>query len=278
MTGIRRGALFLAPLLLISIAASAAPQPDGPGTVRRYAIFGKTREEVVLRDQRLKGAVYYIVCGHGGPDSGARGERGGATLCEDEYAYDIGLRLARRLLEHDAKVYLIVRDPDDGIRDDSLLLCDSDERVWGGRVIPIGQLDRLRQRSAIVNRLVRINRRARYQRLVALHVDSRQEGNRIDVFFYHHSGSPAARRTATVLQRTIEEKYRVHQPWRGYHGTVAPRDGLYMLKNTRPRTVYLELGNIRNPKDQLRFISVDNRQALANWLSEGFLEDYRQSR
>ncbi|MBR9974473.1 MAG: N-acetylmuramoyl-L-alanine amidase [Bacteroidetes bacterium] len=269
--------LFLLIPLSYPIAASAASMPDGPGTVRRYAIFGPEHQDVTLRDNRLRGAVFYVVSGHGGPDSGARGERDGATLCEDEYAYDVGLRLARRLLEHDARVYVIIRD-NDGIRDDSLLACDEDETAWGGKTIPLPQLDRLRQRSAIVNRLARRNRNARYHRLIVLHVDSRAEGDRVDIFFYHHSTSPAARRTAIRLQDTIEEKYRRHQPWRGYHGTVAARDGLFMLKSTRPRTVYIELGNIRNPLDQRRFVSVDNRQALANWLTEGLLEDFRHAR
>lgn len=276
----RRRASIIAialPLLFIWIAASAALPPDEPGTVRRYAIFGKAREEVTLRDNRLQGAVFYLVSGHGGPDSGARGERDGSTLCEDEYAYDVTLRLAYRLLEHDAKVYVIIRDPDDGIRDDSLLVCDSDEQAWGSKEIPVGQLERLSQRADIVNRLSRRNRHYRYQRLIVLHVDSRQEGDRVDIFFYHHSASPASLRTATVLQETIEKKYDRHQPWRGYQGTIAARDGLYMLRNTRPKTVYIELGNIQNPLDQRRFTDADNRQALANWLSEGLLEDYRIS-
>jgi N-acetylmuramoyl-L-alanine amidase len=269
--------ILVIPFLLLWIAASAALLPDEPGTVRHYAIFGRNHEDVPLRDHTLAGTVYYLVAGHGGPDSGARGNRDGNTLCEDEYAYDVVLRLARNLLAHDAKVYIVVRDPDDGIRDDSLLICDDDEQVWGGKVIPAAQLDRLKQRVGIINRLSRRNHRIRYQRIIALHVDSRQEGDRVDIFFYHHSTSPASQRTATVLQETIEEKYRMHQPWRGYQGTVAARDGLYMLRNTRPRTVYIELGNIRNPLDQRRFISVDNREILADWLSEGLLEDYRLS-
>ncbi|MFA6235092.1 MAG: N-acetylmuramoyl-L-alanine amidase [Bacteroidota bacterium] len=270
--------VFIIPLFLSWIAASAALLPDGPGTVRRYAIFGKNYEKVQLRDHRLRGTVFYLVGGHGGPDSGARGERDGTTLCEDEYAYDVCLRLASNLLAHDAKVYVIVRDHDDGIRDDSLLACDDDEQVWGGKAIPVDQVERLRQRANIVNRLARRHHRNRYQRLISLHVDSRQEGDRVDIFFYHHSASAASLRTATVLQQTIESKYRVHQPWRGYQGTIAARDELYMLKNTRPRSVYIELGNIQNPLDQRRLIAVDNRQALADWLSEGLLEDYRLSR
>lgn len=265
-------------IILSFFALRAASPPDGPGTTRRYPILGPAYESVTVRDRALRGAVFYIVAGHGGPDSGARGKRGDATLCEDEYAYDVGLRLARRLLEHDARVYVIIRDPDDGIRDDSLLLCDTDETAWGGASLPVDQLARLRQRSRIVNRLSRAHGQARYRRLIALHVDSRSEGDRVDIFFYHHSQSPAARRTARRLQSTIEQKYRAHQPWRGYRGTVAPRDELYMLRTTHPRTVYIELGNIRNPLDQRRFIEVDNRQALANWLAKGLLDDYRHSR
>lgn len=258
-----------------SSAEGGGPRPDRP--VRSFPIFGPEHQDVEIRDRALDGAVYYIVAGHGGPDSGARGRRGRHTLCEDEYAYDIALRLARNLLSHSAKVYLIIRD-DDGIRDEKYLRCDSDETVWGGAALPAGQLERLKQRAAIVNRLYRRNRRAAYQRMVVLHVDSRQKGNRVDIFFYHHSKSAGGKRLAETLHRTIDEKYGMHQPSRGYHGTILARDRLYMLRKTRPRSVYIELGNIRNSFDQRRFVSVDNRQALGNWLSEGLKRDFAASR
>jgi N-acetylmuramoyl-L-alanine amidase len=258
--------------------ASEANTPRASGTTRIFPIFGPKYGKVTVRDRKLRGAVYYIVGGHGGPDSGARGKRDGKTLCEDEYAYDVALRLAHNLLSHDAIVYIITRDENDGIRDEKYLACDSDETVWRGKEIPVGQLDRLKQRANVVNRLYRRNRRVRYQRQIVLHVDSRHEGNRVDIFFYHHSSSKGGKRTAETLQRTIEEKYRVHQPTRGYHGYVIARDRLYMLRKTLPRTVYIELGNIRNAQDQRRFVSADNRQALANWLSEGLMEDFLRAR
>ncbi len=279
--GKSRPAAFALLLLLLQesavLCAPVADPPEPAAEVRTFPIFGPEYERVEIRDRRLRGAVYYIVAGHGGPDSGARGKREGHTLCEDEYAYDVALRLARNLLSHDAKVYLITRDSNDGIRDGKYLSCDRDEHVWGGAAMPRDQLARLRQRADIVNRLAHRNRFAKYQRLIVLHVDSRQRGNRVDIFFYHHSASAAGRRTASILQRTIEQNYRIHQPWRGYHGTVEPRDRLYMLRRTTPGTVYIELGNIRNPLDQRRFISADNRQALGNWLGEGLLEDFQHS-
>ena len=247
------------------------------GKTRSFDIFGSTYRDVPLRDHMLRGAVFYIVSGHGGPDSGARGKREKHTLCEDEYAYDVALRLAHNLLSHNAKVYIVTRDENDGIRDDKYLPCDSDETVWRGKAIPSGQLERLKQRADVVNQLYRKNRKAAYHRQIVLHVDSRAKGDRVDIYFYHHSSSAAGKTTADILQRTIEEKYKVHQPRRGYQGTVESRDRLYMLRKTLPRTVYIELGNIRNALDQRRFVSSDNRQALANWLSEGLQEDFRKN-
>ena len=40
-----------------------------------------------------------------------------------------------------------------------------------------------------------------------------------------------------------------------------------MLRETKGKSVYIELGNIRNHDDQQRFLK-DNRQALANWMYE----------
>ena len=67
-------------------------------TSRNYSIFGKKYQNTPLVSSKLKGKVFYLVSGHGGPDSGARGKRSGRTLCEDEYAYDVSLRLLRLLL------------------------------------------------------------------------------------------------------------------------------------------------------------------------------------
>jgi len=36
-------------------------------------IFGKDHEAVTIQDSLLKGAVYYLIAGHGGPDPGAIG-------------------------------------------------------------------------------------------------------------------------------------------------------------------------------------------------------------
>ena len=238
-------------------------------------LWGKKREEYRIESHELDGAVIYLISGHGGPDPGASGKYGEHILNEDEYAYDITLRLGKRLREMGATVYFIVQDENDGIRDDQFLEYDNDETCMG-EVVPLDQTERLRQRVKKVNQLSKENKSVKYQRSISIHLDSRSNTEQIDVFFYYHHSSKKGRDMAETLRETMDAKYKQHQPSRGFSGTVEER-GLYEVKFTRPVSVFIELGNIRNYRDQQRFILEGNRQALANWLSEGIVKDYQNS-
>ena len=244
--------------------------------IKTYDIFGKKYEDVEITDSDLNGAIYYLVSGHGGPDPGAIGRYGSNNLCEDEYAYDVTLRLARELIKHGATVYMITRDLNDGIRDDSFLKADKDEVCYPDKRIPLNQIKRLQQRTGVVNNLYKKNKPS-FQRMIVIHVDSRGTGENIDVFFYHDKRSTTGLKAAQILQKTFQEKYSEHQPGRGYHGSVSTRN-LYVIRNSYPVTVYIELGNINHFRDQQRFIIADNRQAVANWLSEGLITDFKNNK
>ncbi len=237
-------------------------------------LFGKERERFILESDDLKGAVFHLVSGHGGPDPGALGNYGEKTLAEDEYAYDITLRLAKKLTENGAKVNMIIRDDNDGIRDDSYLEMDKDETCLG-KTIPLEQNDRLKQRTRAVNSLY-IKNKPSFQRCVIIHVDSRSKSKEIDVFFYHAPKSKSGEKAANSILSVFDSKYNQHQPSRGYSGIVEKRN-LYLLRKTYPTAVFVELGNIRNFRDQQRFIIENNRQALANWMYEGLLSDFKSN-
>ncbi|NOU58598.1 N-acetylmuramoyl-L-alanine amidase family protein [Marinifilum caeruleilacunae] len=248
----------------------------------RYSTFnipllGTEHAKVKQTDNVLEGAVIHLVAGHGGPDPGAVGKVSGNTICEDEYAYDIVLRMGKELISHGAKVHFIIRDMNDGIRNAAFLKPDKDEKCYPSQTIPRKQTPRLRQRAAAVNILARKEKPGTYQRLIVLHLDSRSKRNRTDVYFYHHAGSKKGKSMALTLQKKMKAKYAKHQPNRKYTGTVGSRR-LYMLKTTTPPSVFVELGNINNYRDQIRFTKTDNRQALANWLCEGIIEDYRMQK
>lgn len=235
-------------------------------------LFGKGYERVRRVSSELKGACFYLVSGHGGPDPGAIGRIGNHELHEDEYAYDIILRLARNLKQHGAKVYVIIQDEKDGIRND-YYLNNSERETCMGEKIPLNQIARLQQRCDKINALYRKDK-SKYKRAVFIHVDSRGRSDQVDVFFYHALGSKSGKRLAQNIRDTFEKKYDKHQPNRGFGGTVSGRE-LYVLRRTTPASVFLELGNIQNKKDQQRLIIPSNRQALADWICKGIIKDYQ---
>ena len=75
---------------------------------------------------------------------------------------------------------------------------------------------------------------------------------------------------AKKMQATLEAKY-AQKANRDYTGSVTTRD-LHMLRETKPTTVFVEIGNIRNEFDRKRIMIKNNRQAIASWLAEGFMK------
>lgn len=238
-------------------------------------LFGKALADVKVTSNRLSNACFYVVSGHGGPDPGAIGKVGKAELHEDEYASDIALRLARNLMQEGAEVHIIIQDAKDGIRDDRFL-SNSKRETCMGDPIPLNQVQRLQQRCDKINALYRKDRKNHnYCRAIFIHVDSRSKSAQTDVFFYHSERKADSKRLAHTMKDTFESKYGTHQPNRGFSGTVSGRN-LYVLAHTTPTSVFVELGNIQNTFDQQRFVMSSNRQALAKWLCEGFLKDYKR--
>ncbi|MGB0851045.1 MAG: N-acetylmuramoyl-L-alanine amidase family protein [Bacteroidia bacterium] len=237
-----------------------------------FPIFGKNYEKTSIYSDKLEGQVYYLISGHGGPDPGAIGKKDGHILCEDEYAYDVTLRFARDLLQQGATVYLITRD-DDGIRDKEYLESDKDETVWYNQSIPLNQVRRLKQRTTKINELYDKHKKegATIQRVVEIHIDSRYVNQKVDIFFYYYPGSKKGKEMANTMFSTIKSEYEEHQANRGYRGVVKSRD-LHTLRESKPPVVYIELGNITNEFDQKRLLIVNNRQAIANWLTQGVLK------
>lgn len=239
-------------------------------TQGKEPLFGKQYASYKIVSNKLEGASFYLVSGHGGPDPGAIGTMNGHQLHEDEYAYDIILRLARNLLMNGAKVHIIIQDAKDGIRN-QLYLNNSKRETCMGKAIPIGQVARLKQRCDKINSLASADK-SNYKRAIFIHVDSRGKQKRTDVFFYHSKNS-LSKRLAKQMKSTFSHKYDTHQPGRGFRGTVGYR-GLYVIEHTQIPLTFVELGNIQNSFDQQRLIHHNNRQALANWLCEGIIKDY----
>lgn len=259
-----------ASVFVFPVSAQKKKNPSG-----KEPLFGKALASYPITSNELSGACFYLVGGHGGPDPGAIGKYQGYNLHEDEYAYDIVLRLGRELLMRGAKVHFIIQDKKDGIRDGKILKNSKRETCMGAS-IPLDQVARLKQRSQKIDRLYRKDK-SNYKRAIFVHVDSRSQGKQTDVYFYHAPGSKQGKRLANRMRSTLQQKYKQHQPGRGFKGTVSERN-LYVLRNTQPAGVYLELGNIRNSRDQQRLVLENNRQALAKWIAQAIVADYKQGK
>jgi len=205
-------------------------------------IYGKQYAKVDFIDQELQGKVFYVVSGHGGPDPGAMCTDCSSKLCEDEY-------------------------------DQSILKCDSDERLANNSKLPINQLKRLQQRTDYINGKWKAykNQGLNDQYLISIHIDSNNSSHKQDVFFCYAKGSNSSKSLASGLRDKFTEKYKQHQKNKNYKGFLQER-GLYVLRKTAPPAVLVELANIRNRNNHKRILSSENREALAKWLYEGLAE------
>jgi N-acetylmuramoyl-L-alanine amidase len=265
------------------VAAIADTPKDEPVEVEKKAkdeghyeiepLFGEDKQKVKIESYDLKNEVYYIVSGHGGIDPGALCTDCPDRLCEDEYAYDVSLRLSRKLMSNGATVHIIVQDEDDGIRSEQILKCDKDETISGKKITSKSQLYRLRRRAGAVNHLYMKHKKQGVKKQVAVmvHVDSnRDPKKRIDAYFFHHKSSKSSKALATSMRDKFKEKYDYYQKDRGYNGSVKACN-LFMINNTYPTSVLVELANIKNKNDQKRLIRANNRELLAQWMYEGIV-------
>jgi len=103
-----------------------------------------------------------------------------------------------------------------------------------------------------------------------VHVDSRHAETQTDLFFYHQRKNKKSKSLTEELRNTMDRNYRRNGRTREYRGAILTRD-LHMLREVDVPTVYIELGNIQHSFDQKRVLQYTNRQALANWWTEGIM-------
>ncbi len=203
--------------------------------------------------------------------------REGVKIFEDEYVMDISLRLARELESYGAGVVMAIED--EGIRDIKFLPRDRDETLLKGKAISADQKTRLRDRVEPINRMYSSNGgKKKHQRFLALHIDFREDnGTHVDFDVFFHEDSDAGQQLATQLQRNIEGYYDSRLGGRDFVGRIVGQpdeDSFFVLRETRMPAVLVELANISNELDQLRFIVIDSRQTIAELLCLGLIGEW----
>ena len=252
------------------------PKSTNIGKIYTEPLFGKAKEKYSIQTNQLKDACFFLVSGHGGWDSGATTKINGYEIHEDEYAYDVMLRLARNLLEHGATVHIIIQDPNDGIREERFLKNSSNETCMG-EPIKSPDIPKLEQRTNKINELSQKSK-AKYQRAIFIHIDSFDDSKvGIDPYFFEQNNSAASKKLATAMRTVMKAKYGKHQPDKLFKERIREQN-IKVLRDTKVPSVLVELANIQCPKNHERLLSPNNRAALANWMLEGFIKDYQSEK
>ena len=87
---------------------------------------------------------------------------------------------------------------------------------------------------------------------------------------------PDHQKQSEVVQEAVYRHLIAQTGLKGNRASPMAQSNLYVLRNTTPVSVFVELGNIQNQFDLRRLIDSSNREALAKWLKDGFVKDVKQ--
>lgn len=211
----------------------------------------------------LYGKVVVIDAGHGGQDPGSHGRFGSDKIWEDEYAYDVALRVRDLVRKQEGLAFLTTQDPNHKTPRDW-----SSSRVFPADHDEVFSLDRSQVRARTVGmqrRLAYANTiKRRYPRhqvvFIAIHFDV--VGKRNDI----EGVQVIADRPSSVLARALVdafgERMRRENP---FEVIGQGARNLYILngENRIRDRVLIELGNFNNPNDVWRIRNFKVRQDYA---------------
>lgn len=246
-----------------------------------YAVFRSEAENLPRISNALAGWHIVLDPGHGGLDPGAivavrDGNNREIVVTEDEYVYDIALRVYRILIQHGAEVSLTVLAPDHHLRSNSnarLTFVNRKNEVYadtkhnktdGWR--PVGTKDGLDMRKNIAARLTQAlppAKRSKGTLFVSLHADNSSELPEGTAVLYDGKDSQEMTRSkafAKVMTAHTGE------------GSFIRHQALRVLKdNPADAAILVEVRNIHYSGNAWALRSVDLRQQDSRRIANGIL-------
>ena len=238
------------------------------------ALFDAEIEQEGLIDSSMKGWFVVIDPGHGGLDPGAivsatDGNGNPVVVTEDEYAYDIALRLKRQLERHGATTALTTLAPDHHLRNGEPQatfvhrkneVYNDDGPLWR----PVGTTDGLERRKTIAKEQIRKAPRWAKRKgtlFISVHCDNTSEFPQERLVLFDGSTTREKSRSQELAQALI--------PYLG-EGSLTRTQELRVLRdNPADRAVLVEMRNIFYPQNAWALRSAELREQDARMLANG---------
>lgn len=235
-----------------------------------------------IKSQVLQGVTVVLDPGHGGLDPGAivKSTDGmGDTLfvTEDEYVYDIALRMVPLLREHGAQVQLTLLSPNHLIRDTTpatrTLIHEKNEvynsleknRGNGVEDWPVGGARGLERRVEVAQEL--FARHGGDKLFISIHADNSPGSSKAAGVFFQESGNSRDEASARFA-KTLAESL-------GTGSYIKSRDLGVLRNNEAHRKVLVEIRNVAFQEHAWALRFANTRQMDALNLVNGILEYYK---
>jgi|GEM_PF-2599223 len=274
------------------------PVPAAVSEKPRFAT--ETVEEIKKGVEKLNGVteainlsnlLVIIDPGHGGSDEGAHIEYLGHRITEDEYAYDIALRLERLLLAASGNTYFTVVDPNQAISEATFLEEWDRDEFFNGEKRRLAQagaqglLLRVASANQALADFIKNDKKRCCVVFVSIHIDSQKEsikgvmiikpqGQEVTPLILglkeSFSGPPNLLRTKNGIPfQQILEPTKNYVVVRGQNN-ASPKWGGKDINRIQNRTL-VELGNINNPEDLQHLLDPNFREEYAKRIFDGIV-------
>ena len=222
--------------------------PDAPDSFKRRGtkivmpdakeipIFKGELASLRIKDSTLKHAVFYVLTNKGkGVEEGTKKSKDGVSV-----------RMARKLLQSSARVYLLYSSPSDS-------------------------LDLIDFVSVINKKYLKHN--GDYQRLLVINTDDMSTKSKTDVTVYHYAESKEGKEFADNILKVFGKNTIKYTSLNEYSEVFIDAKNIAFAKNILPTITFIDMG-VKGANNKKTLKVTTNKKNIADLITSGILSDY----